>query len=502
MTMEGVALLAGRLLLAAIFGVAGFSKLASVARARDTLIAFGVPTLVATPITGALIASELAVAIALLQSTTAWYGAIGALVLLSIFSGAIAANLLRDRRPDCNCFGQLHSTPIGWPTFARSIALGTVAVVLIAYGHDAQPSASWTASLSAAAWLSLTGGVVVCALLVVIAGLLTQVLRQQGRMLLRFDGIEQRLGIDGPARASAQPRVGLTPGTPAPPFSVPDLDGVARNLGHLLNAKKPALLVFSNPACGPCQALMPEIAEWRRDLRDRLTIALITEESADANRKYGPIIGADLVLVQREREIATAYEAHGTPLAVAITANGRIASYVAQGAEAIRQLVQAIRAGELPVFPGSTAIAVGEAAPDFTLPTLAGGRIALGDLRGRPALLLFWNQHCGFCQRMLPELKAWEANESANAARLLVVSAGSIDDLAGLGLSATVSLDEGSSVAHAFGANGTPMAVLLDSEGRVASALAAGAHAFFALARRGLPSSDTVRTATTAGSLA
>jgi thiol-disulfide isomerase/thioredoxin len=498
--MEDVLFLAGRLLLAAVFGVAGFSKLASVSRARDGIIEFGVPKSLATPITVALISSELAVAIVLLRSATLWYGAIGALVLLSIFSVGIAANLLRDRRPNCNCFGQLHAAPIGWPTFARNVALGAVAVLVIAYGRDAQAPAAWTISLTATEWLSMTVVLVFLALLGVIATLLTQILRQQGRMLLRFEGIEERLGIG--ARAPAQPRAGLTPGTPAPAFTLPDLEGISRSLGYVLSAKKPALFVFSNPACGPCQALLPEIAEWRRELRDTLTIALITEDSADANRTYAPVVGADLVFMQGKREVAEAYDANGTPAAVVISADGRIASFVAQGAEAIRRLVQAVRAGELPVLTSAPPVALGEPAPDFALPTLAGGRIALAELRGAPALLLFWNQHCGFCQRMLPELRAWEANEAANAPRLIVVSDGSIEANRGLDLAATVGLDEGSRVAQAFGAKGTPMAILLDSDGRIASALAAGAQAFFALAHREVSSGDTVHMTATAGSLA
>jgi len=499
--MEDVLFLAGRLLLAAVFGVAGFSKLASVARAREGIIEFGVPTSLATPTTVALISCELAVAIVLLRSATVWYGAIGALVLLSIFSVAIAANLLRDRRPNCNCFGQLKAAPIGWPTFARNVALGAVAVLVIAYGRDAQAHVAWTVSLTATEWLSMTVVLVFLALLGFIATLLAQVLRQQGRMLLRFEGIEERLGI-AVRRAPAAPRAGLTPGTPAPAFTLPDLEGISRSLGYVLSAKKPALFVFSNPACGPCQALLPEIAEWRRELHDTLTIALITEDSADANRAYAPVVGADRVLMQSKREVADAYDANGTPAAVVISADGRIASFVAQGAEAMRRLVQAVRAGELPVLTSPPPVAVGEAAPDFALPTLAGGRIALAELRGAPALLLFWNQHCGFCQRMLPELRAWEAKEAANAPRLIVISDGNIEAHRGLDLAATVGLDEGSRIARAFGANGTPMSILLDSEGRIASALAAGAQAFFALAHRELSSGDTVRMTATAGSLA
>jgi hypothetical protein len=50
-------------------------------------------------------------------------------------------------------------------------------------------------------------------------------------------------------------------------------------------------------------------------------------------------------------------------------------------------------------------------------------------------------------------------------------------------LRAPVLLDQGSGVMSAFGANGTPMAVLGDAHGRVASEVAAGAPAVLALAR-------------------
>jgi peroxiredoxin len=500
--MEAGLLVAGRVLLAIVFGVAGISKLASVSRAREGVVEFGVPVSLATPVTGALIAGEVAVAIGLLRIQTAWPAAIGALTLLAIFSIAIAANLLRNRRPNCNCFGQIHAAPIGWPTFARNIALGAVAIFVVGFGRDAQAySVSWMPAPGATAWFAMVAALVALGLLVVIAALLTQILRQQGRMLLRFEGIEERLGIGGSRPATVQPHAGLTPGTPAPDFALPDLNGTSKSLKDLLHPKKPLLLVFSNPGCGPCQALLPEIAQWRRDLRDNLTIALISESSADAHETYATAVGADAVFLQREREVAEAFEALGTPAAVAITAEGRIASYLAQGAEAIRGLMQAIRAGSLPVLASAPGTAFGEPAPDFTLKALAGGQISLADLHGAPALLLFWNQHCGFCQRMLPELRTWVANESAAAPRLLVVSNGSIEDHRGIELAATIGLDEGSRVAQAFGAQGTPMGILLDGEGRIASGLAAGAHAFFALAHRAA-SGDSATVAATAGSTA
>ena len=86
---------------------------------------------------------------------------------------------------------------------------------------------------------------------------------------------------------------------------------------------------------------------------------------------------------------------------------------------------------------------------------------------------------------MLPEIKAWEANAPEGAPKLLVVSTDSEADNQALGLRSTVVLDtEGMSIGRLFGANGTPMAVLVDAQGNIASELAAGAPAVLALARQ------------------
>ena len=126
---------------------------------------------------------------------------------------------------------------------------------------------------------------------------------------------------------------------------------------------------------------------------------------------------------------------------------------------------------------------IGEPAPDFGLPDLAGHTVHLADFRGRPTLVLFWRPSCGFCQRMLPDLQAWDAQPPEGAPRLLVVSTDSVADNQALGLRSIVVLDqEGMSVGRLFGATGTPMAVLIDAEGKIASELAVGAPAVLALA--------------------
>ena len=85
---------------------------------------------------------------------------------------------------------------------------------------------------------------------------------------------------------------------------------------------------------------------------------------------------------------------------------------------------------------------------------------------------------------MLPDLKAWEAHPPEGAPQLLVVSTGSVEENRAQGLRSPVVLDQGFTAGRAFGADGTPMAVLVDAEGRIASTLVTGAAEVLALARR------------------
>jgi thioredoxin-related protein len=112
-----------------------------------------------------------------------------------------------------------------------------------------------------------------------------------------------------------------------------------------------------------------------------------------------------------------------------------------------------------------------------------GKQVDIANVRGKKTLLLFWNPGCGFCRQMLDDLKAWEANRDRTSPRLVVVSTGSVEANKALGLKSPVLLDQNFTVAPAFGANGTPMAVLLDERARVASRLAVGSPEVLALAR-------------------
>ncbi len=132
--MLELALLVARLLLAAVFLLAGIAKLSDPQGTIQGLHDFGLPWRLAQALGLLLSLGEIVVAVALVPLASAWYGACGALGLLLIFVVAIGINLARGRKPDCHCFGQLHSAPVGWPTLVRNGVLGALAGWLVYRG--------------------------------------------------------------------------------------------------------------------------------------------------------------------------------------------------------------------------------------------------------------------------------------------------------------------------------------------------------------------------------
>src|SRR5262249_52184157 len=128
-------------------------------------------------------------------------------------------------------------------------------------------------------------------------------------------------------------------------------------------------------------------------------------------------------------------------------------------------------------------LAVGDRAPALSLPGLDGEPAEVAPLNGRPTILLFWNPACGFCQQMQPDLERWAMQRGPEEPELLVISSGTPAQNRQINVGGTVLTDAAFRAGNAFGANGTPMAVLLDESGRIASEAVAGAVAVFALAR-------------------
>jgi thiol-disulfide isomerase/thioredoxin/uncharacterized membrane protein YphA (DoxX/SURF4 family) len=521
-----IALLAARLVLAAVFATAGVSKLFDLRGSRQALRDFGLPAALSGPFGLMLPLVEIAVAVALLPAGTAWYGAVGALCLLVAFLAGISYNLARGRSPDCHCFGQLHSEPAGWSTLARNGVLALIAAFVVLQGPDnvGRGAMSWIGDLSGAERLAVILAIGALVLVLTEGWVILQVLGQQGRLLVRLDEMEaemRRISQTGAATHLGTPSVpigpGLAAGSPAPPFSLPGLYGEVIPLEALRAAGRPILLTFVDPDCGPCTALLPDLGRWQRELGPTLSVTLISRGSVEANQQKVAGLGITQMLLQTDREIQTAYQVVGTPSAVVVQADGAIGTPLAQGAEEIRALVARYSSGlpapapaPIPVLPHSgtghnhgpcphcgqnhgdagaqqpamaAGLAVGTPAPAIRLPDLDGTTVELSSFEGEPTLVLFWDPGCGFCQQLLPTLKQWEESPPAGAPRLLVVTRGTVEDNRAHGLRATMVIDPAFSVGPAFGVNGTPSAVLVDAAGKVASTVGVGAPGVMALAR-------------------
>ena len=511
----GAALLALRLLLASVFLVAGVAKLVDLRGSRRAVVGFGVPERFAGVAGLFLPAAELAAGVALVPVFSARFGALCAGVLLIGFIAAIGNALAHGRQPDCHCFGQVHSAPAGWRTLARNLVLlGLAGFVAIGGWRDAGVSAThWVTQVSAAWLVAICASVVLVLLFCFQLWFSLQLLSQNGRTLGRLEALEDALQGMAAALGLAQNGTadpgplghglhggGLPVGSPAPEFELEDVDGEPHSLESLLAGGRRLMLLFSDAGCGPCDALMPQLAGWQREHTEQLQIAAIASGDQDRNRAKAAEHGLESVLLQSGREVSEAYQAHGTPMALVIGADGVILSPTVGGRERITTLVaQATRtrlavrqvpsanghqngAAPRPAPPPPDISRVGERAPELVLTSLDGERVALKDLYARRTVAVFWNPGCGFCQRMLPDLKAFEHTALPGSPRLVVISSGDPDRVREQELHSTVLLDSDSEAMSAFGAGGTPMGVLVD-EGRIASPVAAGADAVFELIR-------------------
>jgi thiol-disulfide isomerase/thioredoxin/uncharacterized membrane protein YphA (DoxX/SURF4 family) len=465
-------LLIARLGLAAVFAVAGVAKLLDSSGARKSVGEFGVPLFLVPAMALLLPLAELACAVALVPANWAWWGAAGALGLLVLFVVAISVSMLRGRRPDCHCFGQLHSSPAGWTTLSRNLVLGGLAALILwqSPGHAGsgfgQSFVGFSRTGEAIGFLAL----IVLGQAVVGVVAFYQVLRQNGRMLERLDAIEARVGV---VPASEQPRAaGLPVDSTAPAFSLADLDGATVTLGALHQRGKPILLFFSEPGCAACETILPEVGRWQREHAERLVIVPISRGGADVNRAKSQAHQVQNILLQRDREVAATYLVESTPSAVLVI-DGAIASPLAVGTDAIRALV-----GNATLPPP---LKRGDRVPSMPLRALSGGTLDLATLTGHRTLLLFWNPTCGFCEGMLGDVKAWESVRPGDAPELIVISSGSAKLNREQGFHSRVLLDAGFKAGARFGAGGTPSAVVLDEEGRVATEVGVGAPAVLAL---------------------
>ena len=121
---------------------------------------------------------------------------------------------------------------------------------------------------------------------------------------------------------------------------------------------------------------------------------------------------------------------------------------------------------------------IGSPAPDFVLPDVNGREVSLENLlmQAKPLLFFFVSPTCKPCAALLPEIEAWQT-ELKGKLNFVFFSSGEIkenlDKFAGVTLK-QVLLQKDRETALSFSAQWTPTAILVNSDGTIASHTAVG----------------------------
>ena len=116
--------------------------------------------------------------------------------------------------------------------------------------------------------------------------------------------------------------------------------------------------------------------------------------------------------------------------------------------------------------------ALGNIAPDFQLARTDGSTVKFDDLRGQPAVLVFWTAWCPSCKEEAPHVNELAAKFEPRGVRVLGINiqdsparlAGGVKEF---GIKYEVASDADAAVARRYKVVGTPTIVFLDEQGVV-----------------------------------
>lgn len=337
--------------------------------------------------------------------------------------------------------------------------------------------------------------------------------RQNGRFLLRFELLEQQIAhltrltesvaMQG-TRGAPSPQEGLPVGAPAPEFALPTLSGDRVSLSQYRG--KRLLLTFFGPNCGYCVQMAPDLAALPLD--DPLPLVVMGGSEDEIRKLVDEHQIKCPVLIQKGTEVSEKYKASGTPMGYLIDAEGKIASPLAAGAQALLTLAgEAVRAATEPVasetqshgskkLAGSrplseshilrTGLPPGSRAPDFKVPLVDGGELSFADYRGRRVVLVLSDPDCGPCNALAPKLE--EAHRQNPDTEIILVNCGAIEEnrrkAQEHGLTFPVAAQKHWEVSRAFGTFATPAGFLIDEHGIILSDVAQGPQPILELCAR------------------
>jgi peroxiredoxin len=332
-----------------------------------------------------------------------------------------------------------------------------------------------------------------------------------GEIVQYLENVETLLS--GVSRALSQAPPAGTPalpiGTPAPTFALPDLSGRERRLDEFLG--KPLILTFFSTTCGFCAEMAPRLGQLeagaprfllvsRGGVDDHLKMAAENKWQCD-------------VLLEPGNDVISAYKTSGTPTGYLIDADGRIASDLAVGADALFALMDGsgssgdggdltadglrkkeaaaakkARDAGLAVRPSTLqrdGLPAGTPAPDFVLPDLDGEQHRLEDFRSKRVLLVFSDPNCGPCDALTSDLVRLQQAHSTNNLQIVMISRGdpieNEEKAKKHGVTFPVLLQNRWDVSREYAMFATPVGYLIDEKGVIAKDVAIGKSAILSL---------------------
>ena len=336
-----------------------------------------------------------------------------------------------------------------------------------------------------------------------------QLVKQQGRILLRLDELERSAKTMGATSENFHQETeaeGLPLETPFPTFKFPDLS--ARTLALEDFRGTCLLLIHWNFECGFCDSIASDLARLEAKLeKQNVRTVLLAHGDERSNREHAVEHGLTLpILLMKDQGSPKPFRGQGTPVAYLLDEQGRVAAPFASGADQVLALVRGVADAEILSADGRqerkklsierplsesrierSGLKAGTPAPVFRLPDLQNHMVSLEDYRGRRVLLVFSDPQCGPCDELAPHLARLHQEHEKNGLSVLLVGRGSAEEnrrkTEQHGFRFPVVVQDKWKLSKEYGIFTTPVAFLVGENGVITKDVAVGTDAILALAR-------------------